>query len=166
LLVFDNCEEEALLDAWRPPSGGCRVLVTSRRSRWSPTLGVTALPLDLLPRPDSIELLRRYRPDLASDDPGLDAIAEELGDLPLALHLAGSYLRVYRTEVRLGDDLAALPRSDIVQHASLLGAGLDDSPSPTPPRAERRADLRALPGPPPFHRADSAQLGCATAGPG
>src|SRR5262249_30891168 len=31
LLVFDNCEEEALLDAWRPPSGGCRVLVTSRR---------------------------------------------------------------------------------------------------------------------------------------
>jgi hypothetical protein len=37
LLVFDNCEEESLLDAWRPPSGGCRVLVTSRRSRWSPT---------------------------------------------------------------------------------------------------------------------------------
>jgi hypothetical protein len=93
LLVFDNCEEEGLLDAWRPPSGGCRVLVTSRRSHWSPTLGVTALPLDLLPRADSIELLRRYRPDLAPDDPGLDAIAEGLGDLPLALHLAGSYLR-------------------------------------------------------------------------
>jgi len=27
LLVFDNCEEEGLLEAWRPPSGGCRVLV-------------------------------------------------------------------------------------------------------------------------------------------
>ena len=89
LLVFDNCEEEALLDAWRPASGGCRVLVTSRRSHWSPTLGVTTFPLDLLPRPDSVELLRRYRPDLAADDHGLDAIAEELGDLPLALHLAG-----------------------------------------------------------------------------
>ena len=50
LLIFDNCEEESLLDSWRPPSGGCRVLVTSRRSEWSPTLGVTALPLDLLPR--------------------------------------------------------------------------------------------------------------------
>jgi tetratricopeptide (TPR) repeat protein len=131
LLVFDNCEEESLLDAWRPPSGGCRVLVTSRRSRWSPTLGVTALPLDLLPRPDSIELLRRYRPDLGGDDPGLDAIAEELGDLPLALHLAGSYLRAYRAEVSLDGYLAELRRSEIVRHASLLGAGLDDSPSPT-----------------------------------
>ena len=50
LLVFDNCEEEALLAAWRPPSCGCRVLVTSRRSVWSPTPGVTALRLDLLSR--------------------------------------------------------------------------------------------------------------------
>jgi hypothetical protein len=100
LLVFDNCEEEALLDQWRPPSGGCRVLVTSRRSTWSPTLGVTALPLDLLPRPDSIALLRRYQPNLAPDDPDLDALAAELGDLPLALHLAGSHLRIPREFVR------------------------------------------------------------------
>jgi hypothetical protein len=131
LLVLDNCEEESLLDSWRPPSGGCRVLVTSRRSHWSPTLGVTALPLDLLPRADSIELLRRYRPDLGHEDPGLDAIAQELGDLPLALHLAGSYLHAYGAEVSLEDYLAELQRSDVVQHASLLGAGLDDSPSPT-----------------------------------
>ena len=131
LLVFDNCEEEGLLQAWRPVSGGCRVLVTSRRSHWSPTLGVTALPLDLLPRADSIELLRRYRPDLPPDDPGLDAVAQELGDLPLALHLAGSYLRAYHAEASLGDYLAELRRTDVVQHASLLGAGLDDSPSPT-----------------------------------
>jgi tetratricopeptide (TPR) repeat protein/transcriptional regulator with XRE-family HTH domain len=131
LLVFDNCEEESLLEAWRPTSGGCRVLVTSRRSHWSPTLGITALPLDLLPRPDSIELLRRYRPDLAPDDPSLDAVARELGDLPLALHLAGSYLRAYRAEVRLDDYLAELRRSEVLRHASLLGAGLGDSPSPT-----------------------------------
>jgi tetratricopeptide (TPR) repeat protein/transcriptional regulator with XRE-family HTH domain len=131
LLVFDNCEEEALLEAWRPSSGGCRLLVTSRRPQWSPTLGVTVLPLNVLSRPDSIELLRRYRPDLASSDPGLDAIAHELGDLPLALHLAGSYLRAFRAEVSLDDYLAELRRSEVVQHASLLGAGLDDSPSPT-----------------------------------
>jgi tetratricopeptide (TPR) repeat protein/transcriptional regulator with XRE-family HTH domain len=131
LLVFDNCEEESLLETWRPPSGGCRVLVTSRRSQWSPTLGVKALPLDLLPRPDSIELLRRYRPDLASDDADLDAIADEMGDLPLALHLSGNYLYAYRVEVTLDGYLAELRRVDIVQHASLLGAGLADSPSPT-----------------------------------
>jgi hypothetical protein len=131
LLVFDNCEDEGLLEAWRPPSGGCRVLVTSRRSHWSPTLGVAALALDLLPRPDGIELLRRYRPDLAADDPRLDAIARELGDLPLALHLAGSYLRAYRAEVSLDGYLAELGRAEVLRHASLLGAGLDDSPSPT-----------------------------------
>jgi tetratricopeptide (TPR) repeat protein/transcriptional regulator with XRE-family HTH domain len=131
LLVFDNCEEEALLEAWRPTSGGCRVLVTSRRAHWSPTLGITTLPLDLLPRPDSIELLRRYRPDLAPDDPELDAIAAELGDLPLALHLAGSYLRTYRADVSLDTYLSELGRSEVVQHASLLGAGLDDFVSPT-----------------------------------
>jgi tetratricopeptide (TPR) repeat protein/transcriptional regulator with XRE-family HTH domain len=131
LLVFDNCEEEALLEAWRPTSGGCRVLVTSRRSHWSPTLGVTRLPLDVLPRPNSIELLRRYRPDRAPGDLGLDAVAEELGDLPLALHLAGSYLRAYRSEVGVDDYLAELRQSDLIGHASLLGAGLDDSPSPT-----------------------------------
>jgi len=131
LLVFDNCEEEGLLEAWRPLSGGCRVLVTSRRSRWSPTSGVTALALGLLPRLDSIELLRRYRPDLAPGDPDLDALANELGDLPLALHMAGSYLRAYRAEVGLDDYLAELRRSEVVQHASLLGEGLDDSPSPT-----------------------------------
>jgi tetratricopeptide (TPR) repeat protein/transcriptional regulator with XRE-family HTH domain len=131
LLVFDNCEEESLLEAWRPTSGGCRVLVTSRRSHWSPTLGVTALPLGLLPRRDSVELLRRYRPDLAPGDPRLDAIAGRLGDLPLALHLAGRYLLAYRSEVNLDDYLAELDQPELIQHASLLGADLDDSPSPT-----------------------------------
>jgi tetratricopeptide (TPR) repeat protein len=131
LLVFDNCEEEALLETWRPTSGGCRMLMTSRRALWSPTLGVTALPLDLMPRPDSIELLRRYRPDLAADDPRIDAIANKLGDLPLALHLAGRYLLAYRAEISLDDYLAELDQPALIEHASLLGEGLDDSPSPT-----------------------------------
>jgi len=131
LLVLDNVEDPADVAGLLGRLAGGRVLVTSRRSRWSPTLGVTALPLDLLPRADSIELLRRYRPDLASDDPGLDAIARELGDLPLALHLAASYLRAYRAEVSLDDYLAELRRSEVVRHASLLGAGVGDSPSPS-----------------------------------
>jgi tetratricopeptide (TPR) repeat protein/transcriptional regulator with XRE-family HTH domain len=131
LLVFDNCEDEALLERWRPASGGCRVLVTSRRTQWSPTLGVAAAPLGLLARVDSIQLLRRYRPDLAPDDPAVAAIAHELGDLPLAIHLAGSYLRVYRAEVDLDAYLDELRSSAVVLHSSLLGAGLDDAPSPT-----------------------------------
>src|SRR6266702_2349520 len=44
LLVFDNCEDEILLAQWRPPAGGCRVLVTSHRPKWAPELEVNILP--------------------------------------------------------------------------------------------------------------------------
>src|SRR5215510_6517984 len=57
LLVFDNCEAETLLAQWRPPHGGCRVLLTSRRSQWDAALGVQVLPLNVLARPESIALL-------------------------------------------------------------------------------------------------------------
>ncbi|MEZ4730194.1 MAG: ATP-binding protein [Caldilineaceae bacterium] len=51
LLIFDNCEDPALLAAWRPTHGGCHIIVTSRRARWSGSQGVTAIPLDTLPAP-------------------------------------------------------------------------------------------------------------------
>ncbi len=112
LLVFDNCEDEALLDAWRPTSGGARVLITSRRPHWDPTLGVQALPLDVLARPQSIALLRGFRPELPAADAGLDALAAELGDLPLALHLAGSTLRRYAHALSPAQYLARLRAPD------------------------------------------------------
>ena len=105
LLVFDSCEDEGLLARWRPSTGGCRVLVTSRRAKWALELGVTVLRLDVLSREESIELLRKHRPDLSANE--LDAIAVELGDLPLALHLAGKYLQEYKGS-RLGEPAAYL----------------------------------------------------------
>src|SRR6185503_80612 len=96
LLIFDNCEDEALLDQWRPTSGGCRVLVTGRRARWDATLGVKVLALGVLSRPESIALLSEHRRDLAQDDPDLELITAELRDLPLAWPLAGSFLARYR----------------------------------------------------------------------
>jgi tetratricopeptide (TPR) repeat protein len=96
LLVFDNCEDEALLAEWRPPTGGCRVLLTSRRAEWDGELVAACLPLGVLPRAESVALLGQYRPDLAASGAALDAVAAELGDLPLALRLAGGYLYAYR----------------------------------------------------------------------
>ena len=125
LLVFDNCEDEDLLATWRPSSGGSRVLVTSRRQGWGATLGVQGLALGVLSRGESIELLRKHRPDVAADDPAVDAIAEELGDLPLALHLAGSFLERYRYSA-LGEPsayLVDLRRADLLDHRSMRSGG-------------------------------------------
>ena len=66
------------------------------RQRGARTWGCRRSSLGILARAESLALLRKHRPDLAPDDPVLDAIAAELGDLPLALHLAGSFLARYR----------------------------------------------------------------------
>lgn len=123
LLIFDNCESEELLQQWRPPAGGCRILITSRNAEWDLTLGVQTLALGVLSRAESVELLLKFRPDLS----GLEAIAEELGDLPLALHLAGSHLRRYRVG---GEELLReLRRPDLLTHPALTGLGLKVSPT-------------------------------------
>jgi tetratricopeptide (TPR) repeat protein len=129
LLVFDNCEDEALLASWRPPTGGCRVLLTSWRADWDAALGVQALPLDVLSRAESVALLRKLRPDLAEGDLDLHAIAAELGDLPLALHLAGSFLKQYRAEITPSVYLAELHSTALLGHESLQGIDLTISPT-------------------------------------
>jgi tetratricopeptide (TPR) repeat protein len=124
LLVFDNCEDEALLAQWRPPTGGCRVLVTTRREAWDLALGVEVLRLGVLRPTEGVELLHRHRPDLPADDAGLQALAAELGDLPLALHLAGSFLGRYRSTLDPSAYLAQLRQSDPLAHRSLQGSGI------------------------------------------
>jgi len=122
LLIFDNCEDEQLLQQWCPPSGGCCVLVTSRRAHWDATLNVQALPLGVLSRSDSIDLLRKYRPDLLDSDADFAAVAEFVGDLPLALHLAGSFMRL--EELTPAEYLAELTGAPSLDHESFIGEGV------------------------------------------
>jgi tetratricopeptide (TPR) repeat protein len=132
LLVFDNCEDEKLLAEWRPKTGGSRVLATSRRSTFSAHLGVRTLPLDVLPRAESLALLRvlaHEQPFEAADEATLDAICAELGDLPLALHLAGSFLARYRSAVTPAAYLAQLRSPALLDHPSLQGHGAGSSPT-------------------------------------
>jgi tetratricopeptide (TPR) repeat protein len=125
LLVFDNCDAEETLAQWRPATGGCRVLVTSRRSLWDPTLGVHVLDLDVLSPSDSLSLLERYRPPATPEDAAaLTDIATELGQLPLALHLGGSYLRRYSTAISPAGYLDQLRASRVIEHRSLTAAGI------------------------------------------
>ncbi|MEW8496200.1 MAG: tetratricopeptide repeat protein, partial [Candidatus Thiodiazotropha taylori] len=129
LLVFDNCEDPALIARWQPRTGGCRIIVTSRRDRWNPAQGIHPLALGVLSPTESCSLLAEYRPDL-KDAPHLGAIAEALGHLPLALHLAGCYLNLY-PHSPLGDParyLEKLQDPALLAHPSLSG---NDSHSPT-----------------------------------
>jgi len=93
LVVFDNLEEPRLLEEWLPMMNCVRALVTARREHWPRTLGIRTQRLGVLKRDESRTLLRKLAPRLEKrPDNELDELAERLGDLPLALHLAGSYL--------------------------------------------------------------------------
>ena len=129
LLIFDNCRDERLLAQWRPPTGGCRIVITSNRTTWAPELEVKTLPLSKLSREESIELLRQYCPNFSNAD--LGAIANELDDHPLAMSLAGSYLRKYHHTNLANPDtyLKQLRQMTPLQHISLKGKGSTYSPT-------------------------------------
>lgn len=121
LLVFDNCEDERLLARWRPTTGGCAVLVTSRRARWEPTLGIEQVALDVFEPGASAALIYNYLPGGDTRRADVEAITEELGHLPLALHLAGSFLARSHPVVGPAAYLAQLRESNLIRHASLQG---------------------------------------------
>ncbi|GAB4215509.1 MAG: hypothetical protein OHK0022_55450 [Roseiflexaceae bacterium] len=136
LLIFDNGEDPALLRQYRPPSGGCRVLVTSRNQRWPAGERLAVYPLEVLGRAQSVALLRALAPRLS--DAQANGIAEELGDLPLALHLAGSFLASSPSV-----DPAAFRervRARSVGHPALGG----DTTAPTYRQQQRASSLEAV----------------------
>ena len=93
LVVLDNVEDPKIVADWLPKLKRAKVLLTSRRRDWPLDLGLALLPLDSLPRPESLILLRKLVPRLEKvPDEELDKVADRLGNLPLALDLAGRYL--------------------------------------------------------------------------
>ncbi|GAA4236103.1 hypothetical protein GCM10022254_44930 [Actinomadura meridiana] len=86
LLIFDNADEpEELTDIL--PQGPGHVLITSRNHRWAGV--VDAVPIDVFTREESVEFLTKRVPrGIANAD--ADQLAEQLGDLPLALEQAGA----------------------------------------------------------------------------
>jgi hypothetical protein len=93
LLIFDNANQVGDIEAWLPqepqPSGlSGHVIITTRRGGFA-SLG-PVIPLDVIALSDAVALLRTRVPDLAQATG--EAIAEELGCLPLALEQAAAYM--------------------------------------------------------------------------
>ncbi|MGH8475884.1 MAG: NB-ARC domain-containing protein [Methylococcales bacterium] len=89
LLVLDGAEAADDLKKIYDSSGGCAVLVTSRRSEdafddWS--------DLKSLATEESVELLQAWAQHQADDSASVRAICEIVGNLPLAVRLAAFYL--------------------------------------------------------------------------
>src|SRR3984893_12304771 len=87
LLIFDNAQGSPDVRNYLPQGGTGHVIVTSRNPNWQ---GMSALPVDMMERNESIDfLLKRTQ---KADQQAASKVAEALGDLPLALEQAGAYI--------------------------------------------------------------------------
>jgi tetratricopeptide (TPR) repeat protein len=90
LLIYDNAEDIPAIKRLLP-SGGGHVLITSRDERWDDRAAQSkVLRLGYFERRESISHLRRRLPLIAADD--AEQVADQLGDMPLAMAAAGALL--------------------------------------------------------------------------
>jgi hypothetical protein len=87
LLVFDNAEHPEDVVPWLPGGGG-HVLITSRERGWDEI--AVPIEVDVLARPESVALLRARVSGLGEID--ADRLADQLGDLPLAIAQAAGFM--------------------------------------------------------------------------
>jgi tetratricopeptide (TPR) repeat protein len=87
LLVFDNADDIDAVSSYLP-SGGGDVLITSRNRGWEDQS--RPLQVDVFARDESVEHLRKRVPSIEQQD--ADEVASLVGDLPLAVAVAGAWL--------------------------------------------------------------------------
>lgn len=119
LIIFDNAEQQDTL-THALPSGGLasngHVIVTTRVRNWPRWAGL--IDLDVFARQESVGLLTRRVPSVTAAV--ADRIAEELGDLPLALEQAAGHMDYNQTPP---DDYLALVTSQLEEMISLRAPG-------------------------------------------
>jgi DNA-binding SARP family transcriptional activator len=87
LMVLDNAESPRDLRDWLPAGPG-HTLITSRNPGWSEL--AARVEIDVLPRPEAVELIHVARPGIGEVE--ADRLAAALSDLPLALAQAAGFL--------------------------------------------------------------------------
>jgi len=87
LLVFDNAQNPADMTGWLPGGGG-HVLITSREHRWAEI--AAPVEVDVLARSESVTIFKKRVSGLSDTD--ADRLADQLGDLPLAIAQAAGFM--------------------------------------------------------------------------
>ncbi len=87
LLIFDNARDADSIKQYLPRSASGHVLITSRNPDWRSV--VNPLPVEVWERNESVAFLLKRTG--RTDDAGANALADALGDLPLALEQAAAY---------------------------------------------------------------------------
>jgi tetratricopeptide (TPR) repeat protein len=88
LLIFDNAQDPGAIHNYLPLGGAGHVIITSRNPHWGSI--AKRLPARVFNRAESIEFLCTRTGQ--ADRKTADALADVLGDLPLALEQAGAYI--------------------------------------------------------------------------
>ncbi|GGP84412.1 FxSxx-COOH system tetratricopeptide repeat protein [Saccharothrix coeruleofusca] len=112
ILVFDNADRPQDVRQFFPTGTG-HVVVTSRNSEWGGF--ARSVEVDLFTREESIELLHRRAGDLEQEE--ANALAEALGDLPLAVEQAAAWRA--QTGMQVSEYLSLLEQN----RTELLEAG-------------------------------------------
>lgn len=108
LVIFDNAERPEDIAGFLPPSTG-HAIITSRFAVWRTH---PAIELDVFTRTESVEFL-------AAAGEHADEIAELLGDLPLALHQARSYISVVGCEATEYVNLIRSNLDEMLDHGTV-----------------------------------------------
>jgi hypothetical protein len=111
LLVFDNAQDRASVEAFLPPGGRGRVLVTSQNPQWPGQ----ALDVPVLGAEIAAQFLVNRTGD--TNKAAAAELSVELGGLPLALEQAGAYVQAS------GDSLARYLALFRQRRADLLARG-------------------------------------------
>ena len=112
LLVIDNVENPEDIAQWLPGGAG-HVLITSRARGWDEI--AVPVEVDVLARAESVAILRYRVPGLSAED--ADRVAAALGDLPLAIAQAASFMS--ETAMSAGEYIGLLA----VRAADILDQG-------------------------------------------
>ena len=90
LLIYDNADDIETVKNLLPASGG-HVLITSRNERWEDqSAPIKTVKLGFFEPAESISHLLRRQPAITTAE--ADQLAEELGNMPLAVASAGALL--------------------------------------------------------------------------